>query len=97
MFELFSELGLQHTLNHIDNPSFLERCNAFDCFPSTGSLAMYGAKTSNKKLFVCGFSFYTINISTIRKNQDYGNHMVRVIKIYSEVLDILKKFLNLEI
>ena len=77
MFELFSELGLQHTLNHIDNPSFLERCNAFDCFPSTGSLAMYELLRLPIENYLCAdFHFIQLNISTIRKNQDYGNHMV---------------------
>ena len=58
--ELYKKLDLDLKLYQITSPSFKEVCNKFDCFPSTGSQTIYHlCSLEIKKLYVCGFSFYT--------------------------------------
>lgn len=58
--EYFKELNLDIDLFQIEKPSFEERCIYFECFPTTGSLAIYEILQHNfTELYISGFSFYT--------------------------------------
>lgn len=58
--EYFEELNLDVDLFQIEKPSFEERCIYFNCFPTTGSLAIYEILQHDfTELYISGFSFYT--------------------------------------
>jgi len=60
IFEIFEEIDLKTDFYHIENPSFIERCKEFNCFPSTGSMAIKEIlKYEFHTLYICGFSFFT--------------------------------------
>lgn len=102
--EYFKLLNLKVDFYHITEPSFKERFNIFQCFPSTGSLAMVEIlKYKFSELYICGFSFYTTKYRYTPKGMEYfripkknqhkhnfrqGGHNTR------QEIKILKKYIN---
>jgi len=76
VLELFKKLELDLDFYQVEFPSFIEVCKIFDCFPSTGSLAIYHlCHLEIKELFVCGFSFYTTKYNYNKsKSKIWLNH-----------------------
>ncbi len=74
--ELFKNLELDLELFHITSPNFIEVCEIFNCFPSTGSQAIFHLlQLEIKELFVCGFSFYTTKYNYNKsKSKIWLNH-----------------------
>tara|TARA_B100000965_G_scaffold406497_1_gene445724 strand:- start:3946 stop:4758 length:813 start_codon:yes stop_codon:yes gene_type:complete len=70
--EYYSSLNLDIEFIHIEEPSFEKRCEIFECFPSTGALAIFQILNYNfSELFICGFSFYTTKYRYSPKGLEY--------------------------
>ena len=102
--EYYKLLNLNVDFYQITEPSFKKRFDIFECFPSTGSLAMIEILNYKfSELYICGFSFYTTKYRYTPKGMEYfripkknqhkhnfrqGGHNTR------QEIKILKKYIN---
>jgi hypothetical protein len=60
IFEYYQDLKLDTKFEHLGDEKFFKRCKTFNCYPSTGSAAVYELlECGVKELYVTGVSFYT--------------------------------------